>query len=42
MEGDMDNAAVASSILFYIMGGLGLFFTGVGVLWGVTVFRDKD
>ena len=36
----MENAAVAASILFYIMGGLGLFFTGVGVLWGVTVFKE--
>ncbi len=41
MEDDMENAAVATSILFYVMGGLGLFFTGVGVLWGVTVYRDK-
>jgi hypothetical protein len=29
----MEDAAVAVSILFYIMGGLVLFFTGVGVLW---------
>jgi hypothetical protein len=33
MVKDMEDAAVAVSILFYIMGGLVLFFTGVGVLW---------
>jgi hypothetical protein len=38
----MEDAAVAVSIMFYILGGLGLFFTGVGVLWGVTVYRDKE
>ena len=40
MEDDMENAAVAVSILFYVMGGLGLFFTGVGVLWFVTVYKE--
>jgi len=23
------------------MGGLGLFFTGIGVLWFVTVYKEK-
>ena len=38
----MEDAALAVSILFYVMGGLGLFFTGVGVLWGVTVYKEKN
>ena len=37
----MEDAALAVSILFYVMGGLGLFFTGVGVLWFVTVYKEK-
>jgi hypothetical protein len=28
-------------IFFYMMGGLGLFFTGIGVLWFVSVYKDK-
>jgi len=40
MEEEMEDAALAVSILFYVMGGLGLFFTGVGVLWGVTVYKE--
>ena len=38
----MESAIEATTLLFNIMGGLGLFFTGVGVLWGVTVYRDKE
>jgi len=38
----MEDAALAVSILFYVMGGLGLFFTGVGVLWFVTVYKEKN
>ena len=37
----MEQALLPVQILFYIMGGLGLFFTGVGVLWFVTVFKEK-
>ena len=29
------------ALFFYLMGGLGLFFTGVGVLWFVTVYKEK-
>ena len=36
----MENAAVAVSILFDVMAGLGLFFMGVGVLWFVTVYKE--
>ena len=37
----MENAVEATTILFNIIGGLGLFFTGVGVLWYVTVYKEK-
>jgi hypothetical protein len=37
----MEQALLATQLLFFILGGLGLFFTGVGVLWFVTVYRDK-
>jgi hypothetical protein len=37
----MENALFAVQLIFYIMGGLGLFFTGVGVLWFVTVYKEK-
>ena len=37
----MEKALIAVQLLFYIMGGLGLFFTGVGMLWFVTVYKEK-
>ena len=40
-EDDMEQALLAVQLLFYILGGLGLFFTGVGVLWFVTVYKEK-
>ena len=40
MEDDMENAVEATTIVFNIMSGLGLFFTGVGVLWYVTVYKQ--
>ena len=40
-EDDMEQALVAVQLVFFIMGGLGLFFTGVGVLWFVTVYKEK-
>ncbi len=36
----MEQALSAVQILFFLMGGLGLFFTGVGVLWFVTVYKE--
>ena len=36
----MEQALLAVQLLFYIMGGLGLFFTGVGVLWFVSVYKE--
>jgi hypothetical protein len=40
-EDEMEQALVAVQLVFFIMGGLGLFFTGVGVLWFVTVYKEK-
>jgi len=37
----MEQALLATQILFYTLGGLGLIFTGVGVLWFVTVYKAK-
>jgi hypothetical protein len=38
----MGNALSATQILFYLLGGLGLFFMGVGVLWFVSVYKVKQ
>jgi hypothetical protein len=40
MEDDM-GASEVMALFFDVMGGLGLFFTGVGVLWFVTVYKEK-
>ncbi len=37
----MENAVEATTILFNTMAGLGIFFMGVGVLWFVTVYKEK-
>ena len=37
----MEQALLATQILFNIMGGLGLFLTGVGVLWFVTIYKGE-
>lgn len=37
----MEHALMASQILFNLLGGLGLFFTGIGVLWLVAVYKTK-
>ncbi len=38
----MEKALLAVQVLFYLMGGMGLFFLGVGVLWFVDVYKKKD
>jgi len=38
----MENALLATQLIFYLMGGLGLFFLGVGVLLFVSVYKDKQ
>ncbi len=35
------GASEAMTLFFQLMGGLGLLFTGVGVLWFVTVYQGK-
>jgi len=37
----MEQALLATQILFFLMGGLGIFFLGVGVLWFVSVYKEK-
>jgi hypothetical protein len=37
----MEQTLMAVQILFYLMGGLGLFFCGIGVLWFVDVYKKK-
>ena len=41
-EGDMEQTLMAVQVLFYLMGGLGLFFCGIGVLWFVDVYKKKN
>jgi hypothetical protein len=36
----MENAVLPTQLIFNLMGGLGLFFLGVGVLWFVSVYKD--
>jgi hypothetical protein len=33
----MEKALLATQLLFYLMGGLGIFFIGIGVLWWVSI-----
>jgi hypothetical protein len=40
MEDEMENALLATQLLFFLLGGLGLFFIGIGVLWFVSVYKD--
>ena len=37
----MEQALVATQLLFFTMGGIGLFFTGVGMLMFVTAYKEK-
>lgn len=37
----MEQALMATQLLFYLLGGLGIFFWGVGVLWFVSVYKNK-
>lgn len=38
----MDQALLPAQIIFYLMGGLGLFFLGAGVLWFVDIYKKKN
>jgi len=37
----MEQSLLAAQSLFYFLSGLGIFFLGVGVLWFVSVYKDK-
>lgn len=37
----MEHVLMATQIVFYLLGGLGLFFLGIGLLWLVTVYKEK-
>lgn len=37
----MEQALTAVQILFYILGGFGLFFMGIAMLWFVSVYKQK-
>jgi hypothetical protein len=41
MEVVMSGPLEVMEFFFHLMGGLGLFFAGVGVLWFVTVYKNK-
>lgn len=39
----MEQALFVAQLFFNILGGMGLFFMGVGVLWFVTIYKaSKD
>ena len=38
----MEQALIATQILFYLLGGLGIFFLGLGVLWFVSIYKEKQ
>ncbi len=37
----MEQALMATQLVFYLLGGLGLFFLGIGVLWFVKEYKEK-
>jgi len=37
----MEQALTAVQLFFYMMSGLGIFFLGVGVLWFVSLYKEK-
>jgi hypothetical protein len=39
---EMEQALAAVQVLFYLLGGLGLFFMGIGALWYVDVFKKSQ
>lgn len=36
----MEQAVLATQLLFNIIAGLGIFFLGIGVLWFVSVYKS--
>lgn len=37
----MEGPAEFMAFFFHLMGGLGLFFSGVGVLWFTSIYKEK-
>ncbi len=38
----MEQALTAVQLIFYLMGGLGLFFLGIGAVWFVDLYKKKN
>lgn len=38
----MEQALLATQLIFNLMGGLGLFFLGIGVVWYVSLLKEKQ
>jgi hypothetical protein len=38
----MGQALLAVQLLFYLLGGLGLFFMGIGALWFVDIYKKMN
>jgi len=38
----MEQALLATQLLFFLLGGLGIFFLGIGALWFVSVYKNKE
>lgn len=37
-----ESASWANQFFLHFFGGMGIFFAGVGVLWGVLIWSKKD
>lgn len=37
----MEHSVMATQVLFNLLAGLGIFFIGIGVLWFVTIYKEK-
>ena len=42
MEVNVEHALPAVQLLFYLLGGLGLFFMGLGALWFVDLYKKNN
>ena len=38
----MEQALIATQLLFYTMGGLGMFFLGIGAVWFVSLYAENE
>ena len=41
-ECEVEQALPAVKLLFYLLGGLGLFFMGIGALWFTDLYKKKN